>query len=257
MHTAFASLLFSIVTFAYAASQPVKRSNVTDACFSLKTLYEDEVHFLLAPQYTSTELRYMSNTVQSPACMFVPSAPQHLSIALELIGMNRVPFAVSSGRHASNIGFSSTTGVQIDLKGFQNVTLSADQSYVDIGSGNIWDNVYAALKGTGVNVVGGRVTGVGVGGFIAGGCGYSWKTNQYGLTCDTLLQADMVLPNGTLVTATAESTPDLFWAIKGGGNRFGIVYNWRLKTNPQSQVYGGLRTYTEDQLEYIANATVA
>lgn len=111
------------------------------------------------------------------------------------------------------------------------------------------------MADTGVNIVGGRVTGVGVGGFISGGGGYSWKTNQYGLTTDTLLQADMVLPNGDLVTASSSENADLFWAIKGGGNQFGIVYNWRLKTYPQSaQVYGGLRTYTQDQIPSLLQA---
>lgn len=110
-------------------------------------------------------------------------------------------------------------------------------------------------QGTGVNIVGGRVTGVGVGGFLTGGGGYSWKTNQYGLTGDTLLQADLVLPNGTLATASASENSDLFWAIRGGGNKFGIIYNWRLKTVTQSnKVYGGLRTYTVDQIPSLLKA---
>lgn len=99
------------------------------------------------------------------------------------------------------------------------------------------------------------MTGVGVGGFITGGGGFSWKTNQYGLTVDTLIQADMVLPNGDFITASSSSSPDLFFAIKGGGNQFGIVYNFRLATNPQSDlVYGGLRTYTSDQLDGMVKA---
>lgn len=109
--------------------------------------------------------------------------------------------------------------------------------------------------GTGVNVVGGRVTGVGVGGFITGGGGYSWKTNQYGLTTDTLIHADMVLPNGNMVTASSTSYSDLFFAIKGGGNQFGVIYNFRLATNPQTAlVYGGLRTYTSGQVPAVIKA---
>ena len=66
-----------------------------------------------------------------------------------------------------------------------------------------------------------------------------------------------MLPDGTLTTASASQNPDLFWAIKGGGNKFGIIYNFRLKTVPQGLVYGGLRTYTADQLDALANATLA
>lgn len=66
----------------------------------------------------------------------------------------------------------------------------------------------------------------------------------------------MVTPNGTQKSVTASSDPDLFWALKGGGNRFGVVYNFRLATVPQSaKVWGGLNTYTEDQLPAVINAT--
>lgn len=83
------------------------------------------------------------------------------------------PFALYSAGHASNKGFSSTTGVHIAFKRMNQVSLSADKSTVEIGMGNGWADVYDKLDGTGVNVVGGRVKGPGVGGFTLGG-GYSW-----------------------------------------------------------------------------------
>ncbi|PWN33142.1 FAD-binding domain-containing protein [Meira miltonrushii] len=244
----------------YQLTNDVKQLNkrfinqtILDACKSLQP--SKNVHYILSPQYSSTLLRYIASTTQTPVCLFLPDQPQQIADAINVIGAKRIPFAVSSGRHASNKGFSTTTGIQIDMKGFQGIVLDSSKQFVDVGSGNIWDNVYQVLEGTGVNIVGGRVTGVGVGGFITGGGGYSWKTNQYGLTVDTLIKADMVLPNGTLVTASANENPDLFWAIKGGGNQFGIIYNFRLKTNPQTaQVYGGLRTYTQDQIPAIIQA---
>ena len=186
---------------------------ILDACKSLQP--SKNVFYVLTPQYSSTLLRYIGSTVQKPVCLFLPNQPQQISDAIKTIGSKRIPFAVSSGRHASNKGFSTTTGIQIDMKGFQQVVLDSSKQFVDIGSGNIWDNVYQGLEGTGVNIVGGRVTGVGVGGFITGGGGYSWKTNQYGLTVDTLIKADLVLPDGTLTTASATENPDLFWAMRG------------------------------------------
>lgn len=76
---------------------------------------------------------------------------------------------MKGGGHASNPDFSSTTGVQIAMARFDGVTYHADTETVDIGTGLIWDDVYAALEPYGVNVVGGRVTGVGVAGFTLGG----------------------------------------------------------------------------------------
>ncbi|KAJ2916389.1 hypothetical protein MD484_g4063, partial [Candolleomyces efflorescens] len=121
---------------------------------------------------------------------------------------------------------------------------------VEFGTGLIWDEVYAALEPYGVTVVGGRNSGVGVGGFTLGG-GYSWKTNQLGLTIDTVTAFELVKPNGDVVTVTERSDPKLFFALKGSQNNFGIVTKITLKTFPQGPVWilstqGGMITYLGD-----------
>jgi len=125
---------------------------------------------------------------------------------------------------------------------------------VEIGLGNLWSDVYTALDGAGVNVVGGRVVGPGTGGFTLGG-GYSWKTDQYGLTCDTTISYNLVLPNGTITTVDS-SQPDLFFALKGGLNRFGIVTSIVYKTVPQVPlVYGGIQIYAATDIAALNAAT--
>ena len=76
---------------------------------------------------------------------------------------------VKGGGHASNPGFSSTEGVHIAMSKFNDVTYDADSNTAEVGAGLVWDDVYAALEPYAVNVVGGRVTGVGVAGFTLGG----------------------------------------------------------------------------------------
>ncbi|CAE6360683.1 unnamed protein product [Rhizoctonia solani] len=139
---------------------------------------------------------------------------------------------------------------------YHSAPLAADGSVgtVDIGSGLVWDSVYASLEPLGVNVVGGRVTGVGVGGFTLGG-GYSWLSNQYGLTIDTVTAFEVVLPNGTITTATETTNPDLFFGLKGGFNNFGIVTKFTLLAFPQGQVWGGLKTFTANNLDKVNKAT--
>jgi hypothetical protein len=102
-------------------------------------------------------------------------------------------------------------------------------------------------------VVGGRVQGPGVGGFSLGG-GYSWFSNQYGLTCDTVQAFNLVLPNGT-ITQVESAQSDLFFALKGGLNRFGVVTSIVFKTKPQTNVYGGLKFYGTDAIPALINAT--
>ncbi|KAG8724004.1 hypothetical protein FRC09_000812 [Ceratobasidium sp. 395] len=187
---------------------------------------------------------------------------------LQIVAKTSTPFGIRSGGHATNPGFSSTPGVQIALFKLSEVTyhaapLSADGSVgaVDIGSGLIWDDVYAALEPYNVTVVGGRATGIGVGGFTLGG-GYSWLSNQYGLTIDTVVAFQVVLPNGTVTTATNTTNPDLFFGLKGGFNNFGIVTKFTLLAYPQTQVWGGVLTYNEHlsdvntaTVDFIANVT--
>jgi FAD/FMN-containing dehydrogenase len=83
--------------------------------------------------------------------------------------VTRTPFAVKGGGHATNPGFSSTTGVHIAMTRFNQVIVNKTASLVEVGAGLIWDDVYRKLEGTGLNVVGGRVSGVGVAGFTLGG----------------------------------------------------------------------------------------
>lgn len=114
--------------------------------------------------------------------------------------------------------------------------------------------MYDSLDGTGVNVVGGRVSGPGCGGFTLGG-GFAWLTNQYGLTADSVVSFNLVLPNGSIITVNA-ATPDLFFALKGGMNRFGIVSSMILKTVPQpNQVYGGIQIHGPLSIAKLITAT--
>ena len=80
-----------------------------------------------------------------------------------------MPFAVKSGGHATNPGFSSTQGVHISMTRFKNIAISEDSQTVEVGAGLTWTDVYAYLVPKGFNVVGGRVDGVGVAGLTLGG----------------------------------------------------------------------------------------
>ncbi|KAK7448815.1 hypothetical protein VKT23_013545 [Stygiomarasmius scandens] len=196
---------------------------------------------------------YMTSSEQDSACVVEPGTAEDVGAILKIIGSTQTPFAVKGGGHTGNPGYSSTEGIQIAMFRFSEVTYDENAQTATIGTGLVWDNVYEALVPQNVNVVGGRVTGVGVGGFTLGG-GYSWLTNQYGLTVDTVTSFELVKPDGTVVTVTDSSDSDLFWALKGGLNNYGIVTRFTLKTFPQDEVWGGLITYTEGQLEEVAAA---
>ena len=80
-----------------------------------------------------------------------------------------MPFAVKGGGHAINPGFSSTQGVHISMTRFNHIVISKDSRTVEVGAGLTWADVYAYLVPRGLNVVGGRINGVGVAGLTLGG----------------------------------------------------------------------------------------
>ncbi|CAK1359615.1 hypothetical protein CB0940_05789 [Cercospora beticola] len=251
-------LCFGLVASLQASLLAAQANNaaIKQACDDIDAQFSDasDVLTFRGIRFYQAIDHWMESSDQTPRCVVQPASVQDLSTAMRIIGERRVPFAVMSGGHTSNPGFSSTTGVHISLAKLNEVSLSQDGSIARVGFGNKWLDVYKKLEGTGRNVVGGRVPGPGVGGFTLGG-GYSWKTNLYGLTIDTIKSFTLVCPNGTIATVD-QSRPDLFFALRGGLNRFGVVADAELYTHAQVPlIYGGTRLYDSTQVDRIINAT--
>ncbi|KAH7887220.1 hypothetical protein F5I97DRAFT_1120742 [Phlebopus sp. FC_14] len=239
-----------------SAGNLLPRNIFSEDCQEIATAISPASQVFGAPslQYSKDIYHWASSSTQNAACSFEPGVAEDVGIALQILGKTKTPFAVKGGGHATNPGFSSTEGVQIAMYRFSEVVYDPAAQTASIGAGLNWDDVYAALEPHGVNVVGGRVTGVGVAGFTLGG-GYSWLTNQYGLTIDTVQAFELVMPNGTVTNVTETSSPDLFFALRGGFNNFGIVTKFTLKTFPQTQVWGGVIMFTANTLDQVNSAT--
>ncbi|KAF9038025.1 FAD-binding domain-containing protein [Panaeolus papilionaceus] len=208
------------------------------------------------PIYERGISHFSPSSTQRSKCVVEPGNENDVAQILKIVGSHRTPFAVKGGGHATNPGFSSTTGVHISMTQFSNIQYHPLTQTVVVGMGLVWDDVYAALEPYNRTVVGGRVSGIGVGGLSLGG-GYSWKTNQYGLTIDTIEAFRLVNPDGSITTVTHASQPDLFFALKGTQNNFGIVTEITLKTFPQMAVWGGTALFPGESIYQVADATTA
>ncbi|HLJ81605.1 MAG TPA: FAD-binding protein, partial [Ktedonobacterales bacterium] len=119
---------------------------------------------------------------------------------------------------------------------------------VRVEGGCVWGDVDHATHPFGLATPSGFISTTGVGGLTLGG-GIGYLSRTYGLTLDNLLGVDMVLADGSFVTASADENPDLFWAVRGGGGNFGVVTSFLFRLHPVGTVYGGPMMWPVEQAE--------
>ena len=158
--------------------------------------------------------------------------------------------AVRSGGHnGGGLGICDN-GMVIDLSGIKYIRINPDDKTVRVGGGNTLGEVDHATHAFGLAVPAGIVSTTGIGGLTLGG-GIGYLSRKYGLTIDNLLEADMVLADGSFVTVNEKQHPDLFWAIRGGGGNFGIVTSFLFQAHDVDMVYGGPTLWPVEKIEEI------
>lgn len=163
---------------------------------------------------------------------------------------NNLLIAVRGGGHnGGGLGICDD-GLVIDLSGIKFVRVNTEDNTVRVGGGNVWGEVDHATHAFGLAIPAGIISTTGVGGLTLGG-GVGHLSRKYGLTIDNLLEADMVLADGSFVTVNENKHPDLFWAIRGGGGNFGIVTSFKFQGHPLSTVIGGPTLWPVEQTEEI------
>jgi FAD/FMN-containing dehydrogenase len=146
--------------------------------------------------------------------------------------------AVRGGGHNGPGLGSCDDGLVIDVSLMKGVRVDAERRTVRAEAGCTQGGVDHAAHALGLAVPAGIVSSTGIAGLTLGG-GHGYLSRKYGLTIDNLLEADVVLADGQLVTASAAKNEDLFWALRGGGGNFGVVTSFLYRAHPVSTVYGG------------------
>jgi hypothetical protein len=157
-----------------------------------------------------------------------------------------VDLAIRGGGH-NGAGLGSVDGGLVaDLSGMRDISVDAGAATVRVQAGCTWGDVDAATHQVGMATPSGIIAGTGVGGLTLGG-GHGYLTRRYGLTIDNLLRADVVLADGSLVTADEDEHSDLFWALRGGGGNFGVVTTFEFRLHPVDMIVGGPMLWHLDQ----------
>lgn len=151
---------------------------------------------------------------------------------------NNLLIAVRGGGHnAGGLGVCDN-GLVIDLSRIRYTRVDPVARTVRVGGGCTWADVDHATHVFRLATPTGTISTTGVGGLALGG-GIGHLTRKCGLTIDNIIAVDMVLADGSFVTASAEENEDLFWAIRGGGGNFGIVTSFLFRTHPIDTDYAG------------------
>jgi hypothetical protein len=146
--------------------------------------------------------------------------------------------AIRGGGHNGPGLGSCNDGLMIDLSTMKSVRVDAANRTVRVDPGCTSGDVDHATHAFGLAVPFGIVSTTGVAGLTLGG-GTGYLTRRHGLTIDNLLEADVVLADGSFVTASKSQHPELYWALRGGGGNFGVVTSFLFQAHPVDSVYAG------------------
>ncbi|KAJ2931944.1 hypothetical protein H1R20_g5134, partial [Candolleomyces eurysporus] len=201
------------------------------------------------------------NTLYTPTCIIHPKRAEDVQRVMEAIYQaGGVKYAVQAGGHSAMREWDTTEdGVLISFADMTNVSYDATRDTINLQPGVRWGEAIAYLEPFGVAPLGGRLGDVGTGLLLGGGLSY--LSARHGFSVDALVEADVVLVDGRLVTANATNEyADLFKALKGGANRFGIVTRYEVKaihvgTNEEKMMVGGSVIYDNSTTEALLRAT--
>lgn len=141
-------------------------------CNILGQVLGDRVSAAGSAAYNQQQSAYWSNQQAEtlPACRVRPNSTNDVAATLIITTFYNCPFSVKSGGHAAFAGASNIQdGVTIDLNNLRTIDVSSDRTLTKIGPGNRWGDVYGALTPLNLAVIGGRDSGIGVGGLTLGG----------------------------------------------------------------------------------------
>lgn len=166
-----------------------------------------------------------------PAAIARCATVEDVRRAVAFAAARGLPLSVRSGGHSINGASVGEGSLMVDLSAVSEIDVDPRDRILTVRGGATWGEIMERCAPYGLATPGAFNHRVGVGGVTLGG-GYGALSRLHGLSCDNLLEADVVTADGELMRASANENPELFWALRGAGANFGVVTAMRLRLHP-------------------------
>ena len=193
-------------------------------------------------QYEPARVCFNAFVDRRPALIVRCLGRADVATAFDFARTNELEVAVRGGGHNPAGHCVLDGGLVIDLSRMRRVETDPEARVARAEGGSTWLDFDAATVAHGLVTPGGVVGSTGVCGLALGG-GIGHLTAQHGLTCDNVVGADLVTPDGSVVRASADENPELLWALRGGGGNFGVATKLEFRLHPLQPVIGGKLLY--------------
>lgn len=204
------------------------------------------VHLPGSPAYLDGVTLWNGAVTRRPAAVVRPRSSADVQTAVRFARDRRIAITVRGGGHDWAGRALNDGGLVVDLTAMRRVRVDPAAREAVVEGGATADDVVRAAAQHGLTAAAGNIGDVGFVGFTLAG-GYGPLNGIAGLGIDNLIEAHVVLADGRLVTASAESEPDLFWALRGGGANFGVVTRLRVRLHPVATMTTGVVMFPWDQ----------
>jgi len=202
------------------------------------------------PGYESARALWNGAVTARPRVIVHCLGPADVQAGIRAAREAGVPLSVRGGGHGWAGSALADGGLVLDLSGMRQVEVDPRSRTARVAGGATAADVVGAAGAYGLVAVTGTVGTVGMAGLTLGG-GYGPLSGRFGLAVDSVLSVDVVLADGSLVTADAEHEPELFWAVRGGGGNFGAVTGMRLRLHEIPALLSGMVMYPATQADSV------
>jgi hypothetical protein len=190
---------------------------------------------------------------QHPAAVARPESAEDVVAAVEVARQNGLRVAPQGTGHGASPRASLEGSVLLDMSRMNAVEIDPEGRRARLEAGAQWQHVVPPAAQHGLAALSGTAPDVCATGYLVGG-GVGWMVRRYGLACNSIRGAEVVTADGRRVRADADSEPELFWALRGGGGSFGVVTALELELFPVRELYGGVLFWPQERAAEVLEA---